>query len=119
MLTLKDKTALVTGAASGIGHGIAKRYVADGAKVVIAAGVVIALAGIAVLVYAGPVDSGQFGTHSDTWCTLTIIGCMTLIAGLVTTAGGGGWALITNTGFALVIWLKGHVHNSEKMLPTT
>ena len=72
-----------------------------GAKVVIAAGVVIALAGISVLVYAGPVDSGQFGTRSDTWCTLTIIGCMTLIAGLVTTAGGGGWALSSKKGSAV------------------
>lgn len=35
-MTLKDKVCIVTGAASGIGHGIAKRYVADGAKVVIA-----------------------------------------------------------------------------------
>ncbi|SOC12653.1 3-hydroxybutyrate dehydrogenase [Stappia indica] len=34
-MTLKDKVCIVTGAASGIGHGIAKRYVADGAKVVI------------------------------------------------------------------------------------
>ena len=36
MMTLKDKVCVITGAASGIGHGIAKRYVADGAKVVIA-----------------------------------------------------------------------------------
>lgn len=35
-MTLKDKVCIVTGAASGIGHGIAKRFVADGAKVVIA-----------------------------------------------------------------------------------
>ncbi|MCC4246452.1 3-hydroxybutyrate dehydrogenase [Stappia indica] len=35
-MTLRDKVCIVTGAASGIGHGIAKRYVADGAKVVIA-----------------------------------------------------------------------------------
>lgn len=35
-MTLNDKVCIITGAASGIGHGIAKRYVADGAKVVIA-----------------------------------------------------------------------------------
>ena len=35
-MNLKDKVCIITGAASGIGHGIAKRYVADGAKVVIA-----------------------------------------------------------------------------------
>ncbi|TNF18276.1 MAG: 3-hydroxybutyrate dehydrogenase [Rhodobacteraceae bacterium] len=35
-MTLKDKVCLITGAASGIGHGIARRFVADGAKVVIA-----------------------------------------------------------------------------------
>ncbi|WOI56680.1 3-hydroxybutyrate dehydrogenase [Palleronia sp. LCG004] len=36
MMTLKEKVCIITGAASGIGHGIAKRYVADGARVVIA-----------------------------------------------------------------------------------
>ncbi|QFT59383.1 D-beta-hydroxybutyrate dehydrogenase [Sulfitobacter sp. THAF37] len=35
-MNLKDKVCIITGAASGIGHGIAKRYVADGARVVIA-----------------------------------------------------------------------------------
>lgn len=35
-MNIKDKVCIITGAASGIGHGIAKRYVADGAKVVIA-----------------------------------------------------------------------------------
>ena len=35
-MNLKDKVCIITGAASGIGHGIAKRYVADGAKVAIA-----------------------------------------------------------------------------------
>jgi 3-hydroxybutyrate dehydrogenase len=35
-MTLKDKICIVTGAAGGIGYGIAKRYVAAGAKVAIA-----------------------------------------------------------------------------------
>lgn len=35
-MNLKDKVCIITGAASGIGHEIAKRYVADGARVVIA-----------------------------------------------------------------------------------
>ncbi|MDY6949743.1 MAG: 3-hydroxybutyrate dehydrogenase [Pseudomonadota bacterium] len=35
-MKLKDKVCIVTGAASGIGRGIAKRYIAEGAKVVIA-----------------------------------------------------------------------------------
>jgi 3-hydroxybutyrate dehydrogenase len=35
-MKLKDKVCIVTGAASGIGNGIAKLYVAEGAKVVIA-----------------------------------------------------------------------------------
>ena len=35
-MNLKDKVCIITGAASGIGHGIAERYVADGARVVIA-----------------------------------------------------------------------------------
>ncbi|MGY9050331.1 MAG: 3-hydroxybutyrate dehydrogenase, partial [Rhodobacterales bacterium] len=35
-MNLKDKVCIVTGSASGIGHAIAKRYVADGARVVIA-----------------------------------------------------------------------------------
>ncbi|MEE4015551.1 3-hydroxybutyrate dehydrogenase [Roseibium sp. FZY0029] len=35
-MNLKDKVCIVTGAASGIGQGIAKRYIADGAKVAIA-----------------------------------------------------------------------------------
>ncbi|NIZ11983.1 3-hydroxybutyrate dehydrogenase [Phaeobacter sp. HF9A] len=35
-MTLKDKVCIITGSASGIGLGIAKRYIADGAKVVIA-----------------------------------------------------------------------------------
>ena len=35
-MSLRDKVAIVTGAASGIGRGIAKRYVQDGAKVAIA-----------------------------------------------------------------------------------
>ena len=35
-MNLKDKVCIITGAASGIGYGIATRFVADGAKVVIA-----------------------------------------------------------------------------------
>lgn len=35
-MNLKDKVCIITGAASGIGHGIAARYIADGAKVAIA-----------------------------------------------------------------------------------
>ena len=35
-MNLQGKVAIVTGAASGIGHGIAKRYVAAGARVAIA-----------------------------------------------------------------------------------
>ncbi len=35
-MNLKDKICIITGAASGIGHGIAERFIADGAKVVIA-----------------------------------------------------------------------------------
>ena len=35
-MKLQDKICIVTGAASGIGHGIALRYVSEGAKVVIA-----------------------------------------------------------------------------------
>jgi 3-hydroxybutyrate dehydrogenase len=35
-MNLKDKVCIITGAASGIGHGIAKRFIADGARVVIA-----------------------------------------------------------------------------------
>ncbi len=35
-MNLKDKVCIITGSASGIGHAIAKRYVADGARVVIA-----------------------------------------------------------------------------------
>ena len=35
-MNLKDKVCIVTGAASGIGNGIARRYIADGAKVAVA-----------------------------------------------------------------------------------
>ena len=35
-MNLKDKVCIITGAASGIGYGIATRFVADGAKIVIA-----------------------------------------------------------------------------------
>lgn len=35
-MTLRDKACIVTGAASGIGLGIARRYAADGAKVAVA-----------------------------------------------------------------------------------
>jgi len=35
-MRLRDKTAIVTGAASGFGAGIAERFVADGATVVVA-----------------------------------------------------------------------------------
>ncbi len=35
-MNLKNKVCVITGAASGIGHGIATRFIADGAKVVIA-----------------------------------------------------------------------------------
>ena len=35
-MNLKDKVCIITGAASGIGLGIAERYIADGARVVIA-----------------------------------------------------------------------------------
>jgi 3-hydroxybutyrate dehydrogenase len=35
-MKLKDKVCIVTGAASGLGYGIAKRYVAEGTKVAIA-----------------------------------------------------------------------------------
>ena len=35
-MRLKDKIAIVTGAASGFGEGIAKRYAEEGAKIVVA-----------------------------------------------------------------------------------
>jgi len=35
-MTLKNKVCIITGAASGIGRGIAERYIADGARVAIA-----------------------------------------------------------------------------------
>lgn len=35
-MNLKDKVCIITGGASGIGYGIARRYIADGAKVAIA-----------------------------------------------------------------------------------
>jgi 3-hydroxybutyrate dehydrogenase len=35
-MNLKDKVCIITGGASGIGYGIAERYIADGAKVAIA-----------------------------------------------------------------------------------
>lgn len=35
-MNLRNKVCIITGAASGIGHGIAERFIADGAKVVIA-----------------------------------------------------------------------------------
>lgn len=35
-MNLKDKVCIITGAASGIGNGIARRFIADGAKVAIA-----------------------------------------------------------------------------------
>ncbi len=35
-MNLKDKVCIITGAASGIGQGIAERFIADGAKVAIA-----------------------------------------------------------------------------------
>ena len=35
-MNLKDKVCIVTGGASGIGYGIARRYIADGARVAIA-----------------------------------------------------------------------------------
>ena len=38
-MKLDGKVALVTGAASGIGHSLAKRYVEAGGRVVIAGGV--------------------------------------------------------------------------------
>lgn len=35
-MRLKDKTAIVTGAGSGFGHGIARRFAAEGASVIVA-----------------------------------------------------------------------------------
>ena len=35
-MTLQDKVAIITGAASGIGRSIARKFAAEGAKIVIA-----------------------------------------------------------------------------------
>ena len=43
----------------------------------------------------------KFGNNSDDWCLYSTLGCMILIAGLVTTAGGGGWALLSKKGSAV------------------
>jgi len=45
-------------------------------------------------------NTPKFG-DSETWCTFFGIGCLTFLAGLVTTAGGGGWALLSKKGSAV------------------
>jgi 3-oxoacyl-[acyl-carrier protein] reductase len=68
-MRLQDKVAIVTGAASGFGAGIARRFAAEGAKVVLAdlddtagetvAAEIAASGGVAAYVHADVTDLGQ------------------------------------------------------------
>ncbi len=70
-MRLQDKVAVVTGAASGFGEGIARRFAAEGAKVVLSdrtdaagegvAAEIVATGGAAAYVHADVTDSSQVG----------------------------------------------------------
>ena len=53
-MEIKDKVAIVTGAASGIGTAIAQRFVADGARAVVFADLDLARAEAAAPTAAAP-----------------------------------------------------------------
>lgn len=80
-MRLKDKVAVVTGAASGMGKAIAELYATEGAKVVVSdlniegaqavADGIKAAGGEAVAVKTNVADSGDINTMIDTASILT------------------------------------------------
>ena len=78
-MKLKDKVAIVTGGASGIGRAIAARYAEEGAKVCIAD-----LSGEASAAAAAEIGGGAFGVEFDCTRQESIDG---LVAEVVRTAG--------------------------------
>ncbi len=78
-MKLKDKVAIVTGGASGIGHAIAVRYAQEGARVCIAD-----IGADAAASAAGKIGNGAFSMAFD--CTRQD-SIDALVAGVISTAG--------------------------------